>query len=495
MFAKSIRWRLLLWIAFLLLCVLTGFGISSYQLNRTHRLRLVDEELETRVAALSAEARWRPPFPPGSGPPRRDFFLERRDVGRHGPPGPSGANRLRIGSPPEFRREIQLSTRVLSHFDETDPEGLYYAIWSPSAELLKNPTNAPAALQIPGRIEGDTSIHFRTRDELREAYHFTELGECILVGRSIAEDLQAMRRFGWLLAAAGMVVLGVGTGGGWLLVQGALRPVEKISSTASRIAQGNLSERIDLQETDSELGRLAGVLNSTFARLEAAFAQQKQFTADASHELRTPLAVIISETQTALSRERTGEQYRETVQVCLDTAQQMRRLTQSLMKLARFDAGQEPLEQSPLDLADTAAACVELIRPLAVEQEVRLETDLRASGTVGDPDRLGQVITNLLINAVQFNRGGGEVRITTGVHEGGALLTVFNTGPGIPAEHLPHIFERFYRVDKARARSEGHAGLGLAICKAIVEAHGGSITVSSEPGVSATFSVRLPKSG
>jgi two-component system, OmpR family, sensor kinase len=183
------------------------------------------------------------------------------------------------------------------------------------------------------------------------------LGDCVLAGRVITADLAAMQRFaGWLVAAGG-AVLALGLWGGWLLATRAIRPVEVISATASRISEGNLSERISVADTDNELGHLAGVLNSTFARLEAAFAQQKQFTADASHELRTPLTVLISEAQTALARDRSAAEYRETVEACLDTAQQMRRLAESLLQLARFDAGQERMERNTIDLAEMTRVC------------------------------------------------------------------------------------------------------------------------------------------
>ena len=282
-------------------------------------------------------------------------------------------------------------------------------------------------------------------------------------------------------------------GGGWWVATRAIRPVEDISAAASRISAGSLSERINVADTDSELGRLAGVLNSTFARLEAAFAQQKQFTADASHELRTPIAVLISEAQTALARERSAAEYRETVEGCLDTAQQMRRLTHSLLELARYDAGQEPLERGPFDLAERARACVELIGPLARERGIQIHADLLPAETLGDVDRLGQVIINLLTNAIYYNRPNGEVRVGARLENGAAVLTVADTGQGIAPEDLPHIFERFYRGDKSRARAEGRSGLGLAIGKAIVTAHGGSLEVSSQLRVGTTFTVKLPR--
>src|SRR5213592_4976485 len=225
---------------------------------------------------------------------------------------------------------------------------------------------------LPARLSGDTLTHTRMRDALREAFHYTELGDCVLAGRNITSDWNALRHFTFWLLAAGGTVLAFGLGGGWWLTTRAIRPVEEMSAAASRISAGNLSERISGANADNELGRLAGVLNSTFARLEAAFAQQEQFTADASHELRTPLAVIISEAQTALARERSASEYRETVEACLDSAQQMRRLTESLLELARVDTGQEQIERSQLDLAETARSCVERLRPFAAERGIQI---------------------------------------------------------------------------------------------------------------------------
>jgi heavy metal sensor kinase len=268
--------------------------------------------------------------------------------------------------------------------------------------------------------------------------------------------------------------------------------VEEISAAASRISAGNLSERISVTEPENELGRLAGVLNSTFARLEAAFARQKQFTADASHELRTPLAVLISEAQTTLTRDRTAAEYRETVEACLETAQQMRRLTESLLDLARFEAGHEPVERHPTDLAEQARECVERLRPLADAHGVRIQCDLGPAVGMASADRFQQVIANLITNAVHYNKPGGEVRVRTHVAGGTAVVAIADTGHGIAAGDLPHIFERFYRADQSRARARGHFGLGLAICKAIVEADGGRIDVSSEVAAGTTFTVSLP---
>ena len=513
MFTKSIRWRFLLWLAFLLVCILGGFGATAYQLHRTNRFNQIDEDLQRRLVAVTGDVRGRPPF--GERGDRRPFG-ERGAPGRRGerppfggpdepPPFGPGSGRFPWRPPssgvemppgfPDFRprpREIRLSAQTLSQFDDTEPNACYFAIWSREGTLLKSSTNAPLALAVPTRIGSDTQSHTRMREPVRETFHFTEMGECVLVGRSIIADLSAMGRFALWLFGAGGAVLAFGLGGGWWLAARALQPVQDITLAASHISAGNLSKRINLADTHNELGHLAKVLNSTFARLEGAFAQQKQFTADASHELRTPLAVIISEAQTALSRQRSAAEYRETVETCLDTAQQMRRLTQSLLDLARLDAGQEHIQRVEVDLADKARACISLIRPLADTAGVEIKCDLAPAPAVGDVDCLGQVITNLLTNAIHYNKDGGSIRVSTRTEEKAAIVMIADTGIGISTEDLPHIFERFYRADKSRARSNGRSGLGLAICKTIVDAHGGTIEVSSEVGVGTAFTVRLP---
>jgi len=512
MFAKSIRWRMQLWLAFLLVCILSGFGVTAYQLHRTNLFQQIDEGLTRRVAALAADVRGLPPLgelrgrlPFGTNrapslngfdfgpPPKRPPLEPGQGWPFPRPPGPEP--RGRRGGPAEYfeSREIRLSPQTGNLFDDSEAKAWYFRVWSRSGSVLKSSTNAPAGLPRPERIPAEQSVSHRTREDAREAFQITEIGECVLVGRSITADLEALRRFAGLLVAVGGAVLALGFGGGWVLTSRALRPVEDISAAASRISAGNLSERINVADTDNELGRLAGVLNSTFARLEAAFAQQKQFTADASHELRTPLAVLISEAQTTLARERSPAQYREAMETCLDTAQQMKRLTQSLLELARYDAGQEILERNRVDLAERARLCVELVEPLARERGIHIHGDFAPATVQGDADRLGQVILNLLTNAIQYNKDHGEVRIATRLDPDAVVLTVADTGQGISAEDLPHVFERFYRADQSRARACGHSGLGLAIGKAIVDAHGGSITVSSQPDVGTTFTVRLPR--
>ncbi len=491
-----------MWLAFLLVCTLSGFAIATFEVYRTRQFQQVDEQLGHRAEGLARLTRGRM-FPGGAGRP--PFDLRNRRLGVPPPgrfedfPPPDLDDRrppasLRDGTnampafglpfPPDFERLQR----------EDQEAGIYFVIWNHDGTRLGSSTNAPSDLARPNPMAPDSGPHFRTRDIFREAYDFNREGRAVLVGRSIAAELEAMRGFALILGGAGLGVLALGLGGGWLIASRVMRPLKDISATASRISAGNLSERINVADTENELGQLASVLNSTFARLEAAFDQQKQFTADASHELRTPIAVLVSETQTALARQRSASEYRETIEACLDTAQQMRRLTESLLELTRFDAGQEQIQHEPVGLAEITRASAELVRPLAAENGVQIHCDLAPVEVTGDAVRVGQVITNLLTNAIRYNKPNGEVRVRIHAERGSAILTLTDTGEGIAAEDLPHIFERFYRADKSRSGSQGRTGLGLAICKAIVDAHGGSIEVSSEPGAGTTFTVRLPLS-
>lgn len=511
MLTKSIRWRFMLWLAFLLFVVLSGFGITAYQLHLNNRFEQLDAELKTRVNALSAALRTPPSVPGRMGPPleweergeprvppeRRggfkplppEFGLPREPRPVPGDPRPLPPHELPPFGPP--LTNVAASGRITTLFASKATNDFYFALWSRDNSLRS--TNAPVELPRPTRLGNNTDTDFRTRGSFREAFHYTERGDCVLAGRTVALEFASTRRFtGWLIAG-GLAVLLLGMGGAGLLARRVLQPVAQISTTAARISAGNLQERINVSATENELGQLATTLNATFARLEAAFAQQMQFTADASHELRTPLAVMISEAQTTLNKPRSEAEYRETIQIFLATAQQMRRLTESLLELARFDAGQAMLQRDSLDLAEVARGAVELVRPLAAARGLSLSTDLPPTHTRGDPQRLRQVVVNLLTNAIHYNSKDGAVQILTKVESGTAWLSVTDSGPGIAPEEVPHLFERFYRADPSRTQSDGRTGLGLAICKAIMDAHDGCIDVKTELGKGSTFSLRLPQ--
>jgi two-component system, OmpR family, sensor kinase len=492
MIFNSIRWRLQAWHGLILVVVLTGFGVTAYHVAWQNQLRRIDQELEQRLGAL-----FRP------GPPATP--VERSP----GPPG-QWRNPWRFDAP-DFASRLREQIQLLGASEINATNSHYYIAWQPDGVVLARSADAPSEVPVPepplqfqarstwtneparkGAPPGPEPALARTRGELREVYMFLPWRQCVLVGRSLGPDLTAMHRLALWLTAAGSGILLVGLAGGWWLAARAIQPIEAISATAVKIAAGELSQRIAAEDTDSELGRLAGVLNSTFARLEAAFSHQARFTSDASHELRTPVSVILAQTQSALSRDRSSPEYRQALEACQRAAQRMRQLTESLLELARLDAGQELMKRERFDLARVAGDCVEMLRPLAAERRIEIRCDLPETPCTGDAERIAQVATNLLTNAIHFNRENGEVRVSARAENGTAQLTVADKGQGIPAEDLPHIFERFYRVEKSRARHQGHSGLGLAISKAIIDAHGGSIEVLSEPQRGSVFTFKLP---
>lgn len=506
MIPHSIRGRFLLWLAFLLVCLLSGFGATVYQLQRLNRFKQIDEELELRVAALVNASRFSlgGPFRHGRPPFEQERFLSRMVSPAFSPGPPLGmpdrlpprqfnAGFLDFGGPhdPEHR-SIQLSAETARLFEGGSANDYYFALWSISGNELKRSTNVSATIACPAHLGEDGLTHVRTREDHREAIRFTDLGECVLVGRCIASDLRDLRRFQWLLLAVGATVLALGLGGaGWLATR-AIRPIAEISATAEKIAAGDLSRRIPVPHSGSELGRLAEVLNSTFSQLDAAFERQRQFTADAAHELRTPISILLMHAQNGLAAECANLEHHEAFAACQRAAQRMRRLTQSLLELARLEAGEKKVARMPFDLSPMVSECVELIAPLAEERGLELHSDLAPLFYLGDRELLAQVVTNLLANAVQYSKPAGEVHLQMQREDDMAVIAIRDHGIGIGPEHLPHIFERFYRADASRSGGQGHAGLGLAVAKAIVQAHGGSIEAASEPGVGSTFTVRLP---
>lgn len=495
MIFNSIRWRLQIWYGLILLAVLAGFGITAYQLERATVFRQVDEELQRRAGflanALRQPGRNRgqgegPQGPPFDGPPPVDAMPS------DGPPDAPAPRQ-----PPAMPREFHLPPQQARVFDEAVTNGFFFVIWRRDGQELSRSASAPSDVAIPtyegppprpGEAPGPRL--WEGTGSYREAVVFTPPGEIVLTGQSITQELRDLRITALKLTVVGTAIFLLGTLGGWWLVSRAILPIADISTAAAKISSGDLSQRINVAETETELGRLATVLNSTFARLDTAFTQQRQFTSDAAHELRTPVSVMLTQAQTTLNRERSGAEYREAIESCQRAAQRMRRLIESLLELAKLDAGQQPMKRLQFDLGQTARDCAALVGPLAEQRRVKISCDVPALNCIGDSDRLSQVITNLITNAINYNKENGEVRLAGSIKNGSVILTVTDTGMGISAEDLPHVFDRFYRADKSR--TSGNTGLGLSISKAIVEAHGGVMEVSSVPQLGSVFTIRLP---
>ena len=297
-------------------------------------------------------------------------------------------------------------------------------------------------------------------------------------------------RYVLVITAVGVIVLaGIG---GLFLASRVLKPVEQITRTAQKIEESDLSQRIAVKN-DDELGRLASTLNDMIARLEEAFNRQRQFTADASHELRTPLAIMQAEATLALSKERTEDEYKKSLETISQESTYMSSVIGKLLFLARSDAGKEQFNFEDVDLKDLITGLSTNVEALASDKGIKFTVDAQENLVVsGDKVKLRQLFINILENAVRYTPADGNISVSLVRKDGGALAIISDTGIGIPPENLPHIFERFYRVDKARSRVDGGVGLGMAIAKYIADSHKGKITVESEVGKGTIFTVTIP---
>jgi heavy metal sensor kinase len=322
--------------------------------------------------------------------------------------------------------------------------------------------------------------------------------------REVRETLSALQNF--LLWLAPLVLIISAIGGHWLSHR-ALAPVDALTRTARNITGHNLSNRLEKLDTGDELQRLSDTLNEMLDRIEKVFLRITQFTADASHELRTPISLMRTEAELALRRARDSHAYREALQHILNETEKTSVLIEDLLALARADSGSESLKPQPVELGELLRDCVQGWQPLAARAGHELafrSADADHVWVVADESALRRVVAILLDNAVKYTPAPGHIDVTLevildvnrdvnqDVRERRAVVSVSDSGIGISAEEQSKIFERFYRVDKARGRASGGAGLGLAIARWIVQRHGGSITVESAPDKGSRFSLQMP---
>ncbi|HWQ12263.1 MAG TPA: ATP-binding protein [Roseiflexaceae bacterium] len=323
-------------------------------------------------------------------------------------------------------------------------------------------------------------------------------GEAEVVGvaqlaRSMDETELALSIFAYALLGGGVVVLLAAARGGAWLTRAAFRPIEEIAATAQSIVRAeDLSRRVPVPAAQDELQRLTVTVNELLARLEGLFGAQRRFIADVSHELRTPLAAMQGNLEVlARGASRDPQLLGESLEDMRREVARLIRMTNDLLLLARSDAGFE-LRREPVELDTLLLEVHRELRPLAGAVQLTIGEEDQVV-IQGDRDRLKQALLNLGINAIQHTPPGGTVQLALGQQGPWAVLSVADTGAGIPAEDLPHIFDRFYRADRSRSRNRGGAGLGLAIVRWVAEAHGGQVTVHSQPGVGSTFALFLPR--
>ena len=486
----SIRARLTLWYMGILAATLILLGGASYGLLMRGLWQDVDATLEG-VAKTVVQAANRPPAE--LIPPDLDEVLRRLF-------GPRFTDR--------FYQFLDPDGRLDPRWPRFGGEPLHV-----SPKAMKNAAEGYATFETrPGN--GRFPVRVLTFPVVQRG----RMVNVLQVGMSLEGLSMARQHFLWTLAALVPLALALAGTGGWLLARRALRPVDQMTTTARRIEAEHLGKRLDGAEVDDELGRLARTLNEMLARLEAAFAQVRRFSADASHELRTPLTVMKGEIEVALRSPRDPAEYQRVLESGLEEVESMTRLVDDLLLLSRADAGALRWEAGPVELDRLVEEVAKEGEILGRGKQVRVKIlGLEPLIVQGDGQRLKQLLRNLVDNGVKYTPPGGQVTLTLRAvrHNGSEQNSKFeirnsklsetigpwveiaiqDAGIGIPPEALPRIFERFYRVDPARSREAGGAGLGLCIVRTIAEAHGGRIEVQSIPGAGSTFTIVLPLAG
>jgi heavy metal sensor kinase len=383
--------------------------------------------------------------------------------------------------------------------------GYYLEVWSLDGKLLyrseqlhDQPLGPVPATVVLGRHAAH-SLRLPSGMRVRTISRIHHMGpsNSLIVRLAVSEE--HLRREFWemvsLLAIGLPVAVILVALTGYLVAARALKPVDAMAQRASQITAEQLNDRLEIKNPDDELGQLGTAFNTALARLERSFEQLRRFTADASHELRTPLTAIKSVGEVSLGMQGDVPYYRDAIGSILEEANRLTHLVDSLLTMARADAGRIQIHRAGVNLYELARESCGLLDVLAEEkhQNLLVEGDVHIA-VLGDPTILRQAVVNLVHNAVKFSPEHGAIRIVVGHAGKCALIEVHDSGPGIPAEHRAHIFERFYRVDKARARAAGGAGLGLSITQWAVDIHGGTIEVECPPDGGSIFRISLPMS-
>jgi signal transduction histidine kinase len=432
---ESLRGRLLVWHTVTTTLVVAVFGAAVCYLAWRDRLTDIDAALGARAAMLASAVR-------PAGGDRVDVLL--------GPPLPPG--------PYE------------------------HAIWTADGRLLDRSGASLVALpDAPG---------LRTREGRRERTVVAASGVRVVVSRDLAPVRQAIWALAARLAIVGAGVLALSIAIGWLLAGRMLAPLARIAGTARRMMAGDLAARVPVAGGGTELDEIGRALNGAFDRLQAAIDRQQRFTADASHELRTPLTALSTETQWALARERTHEEWRRSLGVCARAAARMQAVVERLLAVARGTTAADARVAVRLDRLAAEAAFD--LAALAGHRGVTVRVAVPVLPVVGDPDRLREALTNVVANAIHYNRPHGHIAVVGRRCDGQAEVAVADTGTGIDPDDLPYVFDAFYRGQHARRQDPHGAGLGLAVTRAIVERHGGVVRCASRPGHGTCVTISVP---
>ena len=462
---RSIRARLTLWYTGLLTITLLLLGGVAYRLMVSSLDQEVDTALRKISDVLSAQAR--------------------REVASFFPTNIDNVFRQHFGVSP-----LDRYFQMLDAQGQRDPR-----LPRPSKKKLpfspQAQANAKLGRQTYETIENvaDYPIRLLTLPVIEN----NRLINVVQVGLSLKNSYETRRRFVHMMAIVLPIALILASGGGWLLAHRALSPVDQMTIAAQRIGAERLAQRLEESGTGDELDRLATTLNAMLSRLDDAFRQIRQFSADASHELQTPLTILKGELEVALLSPRSPEAYQHTLHSALEEVDRIAILVDGLMLLARADAGVLRMDYQPIELHQLVHDVYHQTKVLADAKPLKF--DLKTVEPVviqGDNDRLRRLLLNLVDNGIKYTPADGQITLSLQRQHEWAVLTVADTGMGLSADEQEHIFQRFYRTDGARSQLATGSGLGLCIAQSIATAHGGRIDLSSLPGQGSAFTIYLP---
>ncbi len=468
MITRSIRFRMALWYAALLAGALALFGAATYLGLERYLQKSLEESLIKQARSIG------------------DVLLV--NINQSGEDYVD--NEITEHYSPEINGRFVRVTRA---------NGKQIYVSGPPKDGTFDPSLV-AATRLPATREFTHEVEMSDGHELLLhglPYRASDGAQFLIEVAAPYNQIEAVLRGLLLTFALGLpLIVALAIGGGYLLMRGALRPVDEIRQKAAQITSRNLSARLPVVHTGDELERLATDLNRMIARLEESFLQINRFSADASHELRTPLTVLQGELEAIAQKGQSlPEDVRDTIGSALEETHRLAKIVESLLAISRLDAGEARVQPVRLDFAELARTTADQMKLLAEEKRISLTSNGSCPVEVeADPSRLKQVVVNLLDNAIKYTPEGGNVSISVTQRDGHAVLEVADSGLGISADDLPHVFERFYRADKARSRQMGGTGLGLSIVRSICLAHGGQVTVNSTEGRGSLFRVELPLS-
>jgi heavy metal sensor kinase len=413
------------------------------------------------------------------------------------------AQRARVGSAPFIPSDVD---ELFRRFFGFSPLDRYFDVFDPlgrrdprqSRPRSKGLSLSPKALKnasqgLPTFETVESTGSKPVRVVTMPVIEAGRVSNLVQVGMSLENMYKTRRRFLLIMASVLPLSLLLAGGGGWLLVRRALKSVDRMTRTAQRISGEHLDERLQETGSDDELDRLAKTLNDMLGRLDDAFHQMRQFSADASHELQTPLTILKGEMEVALRSKRSPEEYRRVLKSGLEEIDRINHLVDGLLLLARADAGVLRLDLRPVELKQLLEEICEQMKVVADDHAISLHTGLLDPVSVrGDREHLRRLLLNLVDNAIKYTPAGGKVTLSLRSDNDWASLSISDTGIGLSRDEQQQIFSRFHRATETRSRDERGVGLGLSIARSIAEAHGGRIRVESTPGQGSTFTVHLP---